>query len=141
MFERLVASLDFPFLLPSFDILRPPNDACLATSTKTGGESREDIINMRVVITLFSVRKLALLSYRECDHVLSSDAKKIGVSETSSTEAGAKVPDGDNLPLTFLKPADKRCETLSPLFRLSLLPVVETFQEPSSATGNDFARY
>ena len=52
MFERLVASLDFPFLLPSFDILRPPNDACLATSTKTGGESREDI-------TLFSVRKLA----------------------------------------------------------------------------------
>ena len=59
MFERLVASLDFPFLLPSFDILWPPNDACLATSTKTGGESREDIINMRVVITLFSVRKLA----------------------------------------------------------------------------------
>lgn len=56
---RLVASLDFPFLLPSFDILRPPNDACLATSTKTGRESREDIINMRVVITLFSVRKLA----------------------------------------------------------------------------------
>ena len=158
MFKRLVASLKFPFLLLSFDILRPPNDAWLATSAKTGRESGEELVKITSVTCASwspcsELENWPLLSYyRVCDHALTPDTKKIGVSETG--KRGNKLhwdrslgswlrQSPPSLPpqYTFLKPADKRCETLSPLFRLSSLPVVETFQEPSSATGNDFARY
>ena len=88
MFKRLVASLKFPFLLLSFDILRPPNDAWLATSAKTGRESGEELVKITSVTCASwspcsELENWPLLSYyRVCDHALTPDTKKMGVSET-----------------------------------------------------------
>ena len=46
MFERLVAPLNFPFLLFLFKILQPPNEARLAASAKTERKPREELIKM-----------------------------------------------------------------------------------------------
>ena len=124
MFERLVASLKFPFLLLSFDILRPPNDGRLTTSAKTGWESGEELVKITLLTCAsWSPCSVPLLSYnRECDHVLTPVTKKIGVSETSSTETGAWDPDWDNLPSHLRKAGGQEMWDFEPIILPLLAP-------------------